>query len=57
MSGLPFHSQGFGQHGESFGPIDRPSYKHLGKKITFDDLPKDCQELVMSDYKQIWDLA
>ncbi len=57
MSGCPFHPQGFGQHGESnYTPIDYPSYKHLGKKIRFEDLPEDCQKLVIQDYKTNWDL-
>lgn len=58
MSENPFHPQGFGQHGESeFKPIDTPSYKHLGKKIEFKDLPKDCQKLVMQDYLYLWDFT
>ena len=54
MSERPFHPQGFGQHGESEEQIDRPAYGHLGKKISFKDLPKDCKRLVLSDYKSIW---
>ena len=56
MSGAPFHPQGFGQHGESLDTIDRPSYGHLGKRINFDDLPEDCQELVVSDYRYYWEI-
>jgi hypothetical protein len=56
MSAEPFHPQGFGQHGESMVDIDWPTYGHLGKKIKFDDLPEDCQNLVMSDYLYLWDL-
>ena len=54
MSENPYHPQGFGQHGGSDTIIDYPSYKHLGKKITFDKLPKDCQRAVIDDYKDIW---
>ncbi len=54
MSGHPFHPQGFGQHGESDQQIDYPSYRHLGKKIQFTDLPIDCQHLVLSDLKNLW---
>jgi hypothetical protein len=43
MSEHPFHPQGFGQHGEV-----KPG-RHLGKRIKFEDLPADCQKLVMSD--------
>ena len=57
MNSSPFHPQGIGQHGEHPTQIDRPSYGHLGKKITFDDLPEDCQKLVMQDYNAIWGLA
>jgi len=57
MSSNPTHPQGFGQHGFSQDQIDRPTYGHLGKKISFDDLPADCQELVLSDYLVIWGLA
>jgi hypothetical protein len=56
MSGAPFHPQGFGQHGENDGPIDRPRYGHLGKRIKFRDLPEDCRRLVVEDYKELWDL-
>jgi hypothetical protein len=56
-SEYPFDPQGFGQHGESFWPIDRPTYGHLGKKIPFTDLPPDVQRLVVSDYKAIWEIT
>lgn len=56
MSKHPFHPQGFGQHGEHRTMIDRPRYSHLGKRITFDALPPDCQRLVVNDYKEIWNL-
>lgn len=52
----PFHPQGFGQHDFSDEPIDYPTYGHLGKKIKFTDLPPDVQELVVSDYKEIWEI-
>jgi hypothetical protein len=47
MSALPFHPQGVGQHGEHWKAIDRPSHKHLGRKIGFDTLPPDCQRAVL----------
>jgi hypothetical protein len=49
MSAHPFHPMGFGQHCSSAKDIDRPSYRHLGKKVSFDSLPEDCQRLVMTD--------
>ena len=54
MSSNPYSPQGFGQHGWNNTPIDYPSYKHLGKKITFDDLPEDCKDLIKQDYAAIW---
>ena len=54
MSTYPFSPQGFGQHGWDQNVIDYPSYKHLGKKIRFEDLPEDCKRLVIDDYKEIW---
>ena len=57
MSTNPFNPQGFGQHGESeFRPIDRPRYRHLGKKIKWESLPANCQKLVLSDYCDLWDI-
>lgn len=50
----PFHPQGFYQHGEHFELIDKPSYKHLGKKIAFRDLPSDVRKAVLDDYKNLW---
>jgi hypothetical protein len=43
MSEHPFHPQGFGQHG--YGMPGR----HVGKRIKFEDLPPDCQKLVLQD--------
>lgn len=57
MSGSPFHPQGVCQHGSHKTPIDQPRYSHLGKKITFRTLPEDCQKVVVSDYKDLWDLT
>jgi len=54
MNANPFH--GIGIHGYSDHLIDRPTYSHLGKRIDFKDLPADCQELVLTDYKYLWDL-
>lgn len=63
MSASPFHPQGVGMHGEydkysnpGQTNIDTPKYSHLGKKITFKDLPADCQTLVLQDYKDYWGL-
>ena len=57
MSSAPFHPQGFGQYGEHNAIIDRPTYGHLGRKIKFDDLPQDCQRLVIDLYRNLWQLC
>ncbi len=66
MNAAPFHPQGFGQHGSSDRQIDvaggswgGPSIGkrcHLGVRIPFDTLPTDCRALVLSDYRELWDL-
>ena len=57
MSGSPFWPLGVCQHGESQdGPIDRPKHSHLGEKIQFEDLPEDCQKVVVDDYLGLWDI-
>ncbi len=43
MSEHPFHPQGFGQHASGC-----PG-RHNGKKITFEQLPTDCQKLVLRE--------
>lgn len=54
MSSRPAHPQGVGVYGEAERYIDNRGYgqpggyRHLGKAISFDDLPVECQKLVMS---------
>lgn len=43
MSERPFDPQGFGQHDAAM-----PG-RHLGRRITFDQLPHDCQLVMLSD--------
>jgi hypothetical protein len=45
MSARPFDPQGFGQH-----CMATPG-RHLGKRILFEDLPADCQKLVLQHTK------
>lgn len=54
MSTQPFSPVGFGQHGGSDTLIDRPGYAHLGKKISFSDLPDDCQRCALTTYSTLW---
>ena len=56
MSASPFHPLGVCMHGESETQIDYPSYSHLGKKIAFQNLPEDCQKVVLNDYQEIWNI-
>lgn len=49
MSTYPFHPQGFGQMCEG------QDGNHLGKSITFNDLPTDCQKLVKQDLQSYGD--
>lgn len=65
MSAAPFHPQGVCQHGETPNQVDvvkgwPPAMGrkgHLGKRISFNDLPKDCQKVVMRDYMTLWNLS
>jgi hypothetical protein len=68
LSSDPHHPHGFCQHGENqYQPIDtlgkKPGWhwppavgrkNHLGRRIRFSDLPRDCQRVVIEDYKEIW---
>jgi len=57
MNGAPFHPQGVCQHGSHSDQIDCPRHSHLGKKISFHDLPQDCKIAVLADYLDLWDLV
>lgn len=57
MSDFPCHPNGVGLTGEHSERIDYPSYRHLGTKITFADLPEACKKLVVERYEQLWDLT
>jgi hypothetical protein len=63
MDENPYSPQGVGQHLEYQELIDRPGTSwppaigrncHLGKRITFSDLPEPCQRAVLSDYRELW---
>lgn len=54
MSDKPYHPQGVCLMDSYPNVIDYPSYKHLGKKIKFENLPDDCKKIVIEDYKDIW---
>lgn len=57
MSENPFHPQGVGMWFEYDCIIDRPRYRHLGKRITFAQLPEQCQMSVLQDYRELWGLS
>ena len=42
--------------GGSFLCHGRPPYEHLGREISFEDLPKNCRRLVLDAYKDLWGL-
>jgi hypothetical protein len=54
MSEHPSHPQGFGQWFEYQSHIYNG--RSGGKRIRFQDLPVDCQKLVLYDYKDLWKL-
>lgn len=41
-------------HGFNDTPIDRPGYSHLGKPISFNDLPIDLRIQVLGEYVELW---
>lgn len=56
MNAEPYHPQGFGQHGERDRQIDVNKWgfappigrkNHLGKRVSFFELPDDCRKLVI----------
>lgn len=66
MSAHPYHPQGVGlwcssknrhcdtnKHG--FAPAMGRKC-HLGRRISFAELPEDCRRLVLADYREIWRL-
>lgn len=57
MSSNPFHCLGVGIIDEAPRLIDKPSYKHLGKKIKHDSLPAECKTFVMSTYLYLWNFT
>ena len=64
MNESPTHPQGFCQHTSYPDHIDKVNgwppavgrKNHLGTRIAFSDLPKVCQDIIIDDYKAIWDL-
>lgn len=70
MSRSPCHPQGFGQWGESERRFDAHSSGFVpavgnkspwgdgdSRRITFAQLPEECQTVVLDDYKAIWKLT
>jgi hypothetical protein len=51
MSEHPFHPQGVGQHFDMDAAVTAKTH---GKKISFFDLPPDCQKAVIQDYNEYW---
>jgi hypothetical protein len=57
MSGAPYHPQGICLHSEYPNRVDKPTYKHLGKRIRFNQLPSDCQRAALRDYIYLYSLC
>ena len=66
MSAAPFHPQGVSLWCENRnGPVDSlngwpPAIGrkcHIGRRITFDALPVDCQRIALADYLELWGLV
>lgn len=65
MSEAPDHPLGIGQWGEfntgtdcneaGFPPAVGAS-NHLGRRITFEQLPERCKRVVLDDYRALWNL-
>jgi len=56
-SGHPSHPQGVGIHDTYDTIIDRPRYSHLGKRVTFDQLPAPVQKHIYVSYRDLWRLT
>jgi len=53
MNGNPYHPAcGIAEMGEG----KQCSFKPGGSKVAFSDLPQDCKDIVLSDYKNLWEL-
>lgn len=51
MNRLPFSPLGFCQWGEAL----QHNFKPGGSRVKFSDLPKDCREVALRDYKELWE--
>lgn len=56
MDETPFSPQGIGMISSFSDMPDRPRSSHLGTRLAFADLPKDCQRLTLRVYRDLWDL-
>jgi hypothetical protein len=66
MSEFPFHPQGVGlwcSNKNHHCDVNKSGFapamgckNHLGKRIPFSELSPDCKQLVMQDYREIWNL-
>jgi len=57
MNDSPTSPQGICLHSEYPYRVDKPSYKHLGRKICFNKLPSICQRIALQDYIYLYDLC
>jgi hypothetical protein len=53
MNGCPYHpALGICQWGEGWQNEFYPG----GSRVSFSDLPEDCQKIILNDYKYLWDI-
>lgn len=57
MNEYPTNPCGICIHSEYPNRIDEPSYKHLGKRIRFNQLPSVCQRIALQDYIYLYNLC
>ena len=56
-SGDPFSPLGIGSVDEYETQIDKPTYSHLGKKISYSELSENAKKYVLENYKYLWGFA
>lgn len=56
MNAQPYDPQGVGEHGFSNIPIEEEESQQLGSRISFWDLPTDCQSVTVKDYAALCEL-
>lgn len=50
------YAKGEGRFRDGFPPAVGRKHPFLGKRIPFEELPPDCQKVVLQDYRELWSL-